>query len=64
MTPVTGGIADGEENGFIFSLCTIKRFGSPGIPVNRVIRVLEKVRALFMDEPVILFFRCSESLYR
>ncbi len=58
MTPVTGSITNGKEDGFILPCRTGKRFSPPGIPVNRVICVLEKVRTLFMDEPVMVFFRC------
>lgn len=43
MAPVTCRVADGEENGFIFFFGLFKGFISPGIPVNGVVSVLEKV---------------------
>jgi hypothetical protein len=43
MTPMTGGIADAEEDGFVFGSGFCKRFLSPGEPVHWVFGVLEQV---------------------
>jgi len=40
MAPVTGGIANGKEDGFILRFCFFKGFVTPGIPVNWIISVL------------------------
>ena len=54
MTPVAGGITDGEKNGFIFLVCFFEGFVTPGIPVDGIIGVLEKVRAFFVNETVLI----------
>jgi hypothetical protein len=43
VTPVAGGVADAEENGFVFVMGSLKGFLAPGIPVHRVISVLKQV---------------------
>ena len=52
MAPVTGGITNREKYRFVL----MPRFGkgvfAPGIPVHRIVRVLEKVRGLLVREPV------------
>ena len=52
MAPVAGGIADGEEDGFVFLLGFGKGFWAPGIPVDGVILVLEKVGGFFFGEAI------------
>jgi len=49
MTPVTGGVSDAEEDGFVFGAGFCKRFFAPGVPVHRVIRVLEQVGGIFVN---------------
>ena len=41
MTPVAGRISDAEEDGFVFSFCFGKGFFTPGIPVDRIMCMLE-----------------------
>ncbi len=52
VAPVAGGVADGEEDGQVARA----RFGeglvAPRPPVDRVVRVLEQVRALLEGQPV------------
>src|SRR5947209_8611941 len=40
VAPVTGRVADAEQNGLILSLRLLQRFVSPRIPVHRVMRML------------------------
>ncbi len=49
MAPVTGGIADGEKNRFILLFGPGKGFFTPGIPIHRVIGVLQQIRTLLPD---------------
>jgi hypothetical protein len=41
MTPVAGAVADTEENGFILFFGLSESLLSPGIPVHRIVCVLE-----------------------
>jgi hypothetical protein len=52
VAPVTGGIANGKEDGLVLAASFFKRLVSPRIPVHRIVGVLEEVRALFVDETV------------
>jgi hypothetical protein len=56
MAPVTRGVTNGKEDGFILFPGTCKGLIPPWIPVYRISRVLKKVRTLFVDEPVIMYF--------
>src|SRR3989304_4374975 len=51
VTPVTSAVANGDEDGFFLLSCLLERFINPWIPINRVVGVLEKVRALLMYQP-------------
>ena len=46
MTPVTCGVADGEEDQFLFSLRFLKSLFTPGVPGHRIVGVLAKIRAV------------------
>ena len=50
MAPVTGRIANGEENGLIFHLRSAESLVRPRIPVYWLMGVLEKIGALFVEE--------------
>ena len=52
VAPVAGGIADAEEDGFIFRLGLFEGFRPPGIPVDWVVGVLEEVGAGLVSESV------------
>jgi hypothetical protein len=52
MTPVTGRIADADQDGFVFPLRPLKGFITPGIPVNRIVRVLKKIGTAFECETI------------
>ena len=43
MAPVTGTIAHAQENGFILRLGSSQGFFTPGIPINRIIRMLQQI---------------------
>ena len=48
MAPVTGGIADGQEDGLVLLLCLVKCFRPPGQPVHRVFTVLAQIGGTFL----------------
>ena len=52
VAPVTGGVADAEQHGAPQSLGVREGLLAPRIPVDRVVRVLEQVRAGLQDQPV------------
>ena len=52
MAPVAGGIADREQDRLVLALCPLERFRSPGIPVDRIRRMLLQVRRGFVSEAV------------
>ena len=43
VAPVTGGVTNREEDRFVFPAGFGERFFAPRIPINRIVRVLEKV---------------------
>ena len=52
MAPVAGGIADREQDRLVLAPCPLERFRSPGIPVDRIRRMLLQVRRRFVSEAV------------
>ncbi len=52
MAPMAGRVADGEEDRPVLPSRPLERLGSPRIPVDRVIGVLEEVGARFVGEAV------------
>ena len=52
MTPVTGRIPNGEQDYFSFVLSDLESLGSPRVPIDRIVRVLEQIRARLEDESV------------
>jgi hypothetical protein len=49
---MAGGIANREQNGAVFALGEAESLVAPGVPVDGVSRVLEKVGALLPRESV------------
>ena len=43
VTPVAGGIANAEQDGFIVRLCRLKSFCTPRVPVNGMVGVLTEI---------------------
>jgi hypothetical protein len=52
MTPVAGGIADADKDGLVLFLGPCQCFFSPGIPVDRIVSMLEQVRTGLVDKLV------------
>ncbi len=52
VAPVTGGVADGEEDRLVLGSGPGEGGLAPGIPVHGIFRVLEKVGAFFEDQAV------------
>ena len=52
MAPVTGRVADREEDRLVFPTCLLEGGITPGVPVHRVVLVLKKIRTLFGSEAV------------
>ena len=52
VAPVAGGVADTEENGFVFRFGAGEGLVAPREPVHRVVLVLEEVGRLFQREAV------------
>jgi hypothetical protein len=49
---MAGGISDGQEYGFVFLGRFRKSFQPPGIPVHRIIGMLEKIGAFLVRQTV------------
>jgi hypothetical protein len=43
VAPVARRVADAEQNGFVFFPCSMQRLLAPGIPLDRVVGVLQQV---------------------
>ena len=52
VAPMAGGVADAEENRFIFLFRSIEGFLTPWVPIDWVMCVLQQVRGFFLSEPV------------
>jgi hypothetical protein len=52
MAPVAGGIADTKEDRLVFSLGFLKSLITPGIPIYRVMGMLQKVGGFLVNQPV------------
>ena len=52
VAPVAGRVADGEEDRLVLGPGALEGFLAPGIPVHRVVGVLEEVRARGLGEAI------------
>jgi hypothetical protein len=52
VAPMTRGITNREKDRFVFPTRPGKGFLTPGIPINRVVSVLEKVRRFFLRQAI------------
>ena len=52
MAPVARRVADREEDRLVLLACAVEGILTPGVPVDRVVLVLEEVGALFCGETI------------
>ncbi len=52
VAPVAGRVADREQDRAVLLARPLQRLGAPGVPVDRVVAVLQQVRAGLLGEPV------------
>ena len=52
MAPVTGRVADLQQDRLVLLLAPSKRLVAPRIPIDRIVRVLEKVGAGFVNQSI------------
>ena len=52
MAPMAGGIANREEDRSLSLLRERKCFGSPRIPIHRIVRVLKEVGTFFLEQAI------------
>ena len=52
VAPVTGGVADREQDRPVLVSCPSERLAVPRLPIHRVVRVLQQVRRSLLGEPV------------
>ena len=52
VAPVTGRVADREQDGLVLRLRRLDRFGSPAVPVHRIFGMLEEIRTGFFGEAI------------
>jgi hypothetical protein len=55
MTPMAGGVTDGEEDRLVFLFRFFKGLIAPREPIDRIIGMLEQIGALFVDQSVGFF---------
>jgi len=63
VTPMAGGITNREKDRLVFAARLGKRFFAPGIPIDRIMRVLKQVRGLLMRQPVCVLRLCLLNFY-
>ena len=52
VAPVAGRVADREKDGLVFPACPGKGFFAPRVPIDGVVRVLEQIGRLLVEQPV------------
>ncbi len=52
VAPVAGGVADGQEDGLVLRLGRGEGGLAPGVPLDRVVGVLQQIGAFFVDQAV------------
>src|SRR2546423_14626956 len=57
VAPVTGRIANGKKDRLVLAPSLLKRLRAPGIPVNRVVSVLEQIGRGLVDKAVWMLTR-------
>src|SRR6516162_1607392 len=56
VAPVAGGVANRKKNRLLLLPGLVESLGSPGIPIHRVVGMLEKIRTLLVNETIRMFF--------
>ena len=59
MAPMTSGVANGYQDGFVFFACSRQSLWAPRIPIHGVVRVLQEVGTLGMEQSI-----CGHGNYR
>ena len=52
VAPVARGVSDGQEDGLVLATGSLEGLLSPGVPIDRVVRMLKQVRALLIRQAV------------
>jgi hypothetical protein len=56
------GVADAEENGFVFFFRSREGLFSPWIPIHWIMGMLQEIRAGFVNQPIRIFMLHSQIL--
>ncbi len=62
VTPMTGGVADGEKNRLVLTLGFSKRRLAPRIPIDRVGSVLKQIGALLKHQAIVVLTTIGRQL--
>src|SRR5438067_1472239 len=46
------GVTNGEKDRLVFRACLFERFTPPGVPIDRIVRVLLEIRAFLVDQAI------------
>jgi hypothetical protein len=49
VTPEAGAVADGQEDGLVLRARLGERLGSPGVPIDGIVRVEQEVGIVRVD---------------
>ena len=52
MAPMTGGIANGQQDGPVLGAGKVEGFLAPRVPVNRIVLVLQEIGAGFLRQEI------------
>ena len=52
VAPVAGGVTDAEQHGLVLGAGAGECLVAPRVPVDRIVRVLQKIRTGFVDQMV------------
>src|ERR1022692_2723726 len=52
VAPVAGGVADGKEDGLVLNTRRLESLFTPGIPIHRVVSVLQQIGTLLLSQTV------------
>ena len=52
VTPIATGVTNREKDRFVFTFCMFKRLGTPGIPLDRIVGVHQKIRTRLVQQSI------------